>query len=156
MQKSIFTFMCVSFSSRVCERRWFHAQHILQPQVGKHSKISLKTKCNEMKNSKTMDHWKQCINFSIKNILPFHEKQFILSFYGSLGINQVFQKGKVSQMQGCVDVPLPLSVVHNIIKIVRKSGEISVHIRQGCKSVLDLYDLQVPRQHCIKNSLILK
>lgn len=40
----------------------------------------------------------------------------------------------------------------NIIKTLGESGEISLHKRQGRKSILGAYDLWALRQHGIKNS----
>jgi len=46
---------------------------------------------------------------------------------------------------------VPSSTVHNIIKRFRKSGDTSVYKGHRCENQLYACDLQVRKQHCIKN-----
>lgn len=70
--------------------------------------------------------------------------------------NKTASTQSVQQFQNIVpkckiDFEYLISTVHNIIKRLRESGEISVCQRQGQKSVLDVCNLQKCRGHCIEN-----
>lgn len=60
-------------------------------------------------------------------------------------------KKNVSQRKIGRDLGIPPSTVHNIVKRIRESGEITVRKGQGRKPKLNGRDLRALRRHCIKN-----
>ncbi len=58
-------------------------------------------------------------------------------------------KNNVPQHQIAKALQISSSTVHNIIKIFRETGEISVHKGQGRRPFLDAHGLRALRRHCI-------
>ncbi len=58
-------------------------------------------------------------------------------------------KNNVPQRQVAKALQISSSTVHNIIKIFRETGEISVRKGQGRRSLLDAHGLRALRRHCI-------
>ncbi len=58
-------------------------------------------------------------------------------------------KNNVSQWQIAKALQISSSTVHNIMKIFRETGEISVHKGQGRRPLLDVFGLRALRRHCI-------
>ncbi len=91
----------------------------------------------------------------IRDVLKRHSLSEVKMGRGSSVCERVYKKiveyfkNNVPQCQIAKALQISSSTVHNIIKRFRETGEISVHMKQGQRPLLDAHDLWDLRPHCI-------